>query len=147
MKRKRKPRPSGLRKYWPHLTLKEAAVERQKLSDAQGAKCAICSRHESEFKNKLGVDHNHKTGKVRGLLCYFCNKFVVGRNTIERAEQILAYLNKYDVRINDLVPTSTELDYYEKTQDRSPYLSLQETIRMLRLKLSDNILIIPKGEK
>ena len=31
--------------------------------------CVICGRHQSEFKQKLAVDHNHTTGKVRALLC------------------------------------------------------------------------------
>lgn len=96
-KRKKKPKPSGLRKYWPHLTGKQAEAERQKLSDAQGAKCAICQKDESSFKNRLAVDHNHKTGKVRGLLCYRCNKFLVGRNTIDSAFKIWQYLVKFDI--------------------------------------------------
>lgn len=99
--RKRKPRPSGLRKYWPHLTGKQAEAERQNLSDAQNACCAICSRSESEFKNRLAVDHNHKTGRVRGLLCFQCNKFKVGRNTIESSRQIYEYLLKYDLPVGD----------------------------------------------
>lgn len=86
-----------MRKYWPHLTLKLAEAERQKLSDAQNAKCAICEKPEAMFKNKLAVDHNHKTGKVRGLLCYRCNKFLVGRQTIESAKKLLCYLETYDI--------------------------------------------------
>jgi hypothetical protein len=96
---KRKPKPSGLRRYWPHLTLKEAEAERQKLSDLQGACCAICKKHESQFKKRLAVDHNHKSGKVRGLLCYRCNKFLVGRQTIESATQLLNYLTTYDLPV------------------------------------------------
>lgn len=98
LKRKKKPKPSGLRKYWPHLTGKQAEAERQKLSDAQEQKCAICKRHESEFKRRLSVDHNHASGRVRALLCFYCNRMRVGRHTIESAEQILDYLLKYDLR-------------------------------------------------
>lgn len=94
--RKRKPKPSGLRKYWPHLTGKQCEIERQKLSDAQEQKCAICKRHESEFKNRLHVDHNHRSKQVRGLLCYSCNKFKVGRNSLESAFAIYQYLLKFD---------------------------------------------------
>lgn len=35
--------------------------------------CAICNKHESECKQKLHVDHDHLTGKIRGLLCGNCN--------------------------------------------------------------------------
>ena len=39
----------------------------------QGEKCAICKRPRSENNRNLHVDHNHATGKVRGLLCIRCN--------------------------------------------------------------------------
>lgn len=42
--------------------------------------CAICDRHESEFKRRLAVDHNHVTREIRGLLCNYCNHRVVGRH-------------------------------------------------------------------
>jgi Recombination endonuclease VII len=98
----KKSRPSGLRKYWSHLTLKECEIERQKLSEAQGGCCAICKKPEKHFMKRLAVDHNHKTGRVRGLLCYRCNKFVVGRNTIESAKKILQYLEKYDIPVEEI---------------------------------------------
>ncbi len=41
--------------------------------DKQKGCCAICRRHLSELKVALGVDHDHKTGKVQGLLCKSCN--------------------------------------------------------------------------
>jgi len=40
---------------------------------AQKGCCKICSRHHTEFKRALAVDHCHETGKIRALLCFNCN--------------------------------------------------------------------------
>ena len=45
---------------------------------SQNGVCAICGEKEREKTNKgmtkhLAVDHDHKTGKTRGLLCKKCN--------------------------------------------------------------------------
>jgi hypothetical protein len=46
----------------------------------QGGVCAICERPErSKFNGKvckLSVDHCHRTGFVRGLLCFDCNSSI-----------------------------------------------------------------------
>ena len=40
----------------------------------QNYKCAICKTMDpGEYHGKFCVDHDHKTGKVRGLLCHNCN--------------------------------------------------------------------------
>lgn len=39
--------------------------------ESQGRRCAICQVQPT--KKRLAVDHNHKTGEVRGLLCSRCN--------------------------------------------------------------------------
>lgn len=44
----------------------------------QRNQCAICRTHRR--KRRLYVDHDHKTGRVRGLLCFVCNKLLVGRS-------------------------------------------------------------------
>ena len=44
--------------------------EIQRLLIHQGGLCAACLR---PFDRKLAVDHDHKTGTVRGLLCLACN--------------------------------------------------------------------------
>lgn len=49
---------------------------------AQGNKCAICgsrsSNNRRSSKGYLCVDHDHNTGKVRGLLCHLCNAALGG---------------------------------------------------------------------
>lgn len=49
-----------------------------KLSTLQKNKCVICKNVETLVLRgklvKLAVDHCHKTGKIRGLLCSNCNK-------------------------------------------------------------------------
>lgn len=44
----------------------------QELYRFQGGKCYICQRATGASR-RLSVDHDHKTGKVRGLLCRPCN--------------------------------------------------------------------------
>ena len=61
-----------LQKY--NLTLDEY----DQILEHQNGVCAICSKKEivldinGEIRN-LAVDHDHKTGKIRGLLCFSCN--------------------------------------------------------------------------
>ena len=48
----------------------------QKMLTHQEGKCAICFSSEVLIAKKsynLFVDHDHETGKVRGLLCHHCN--------------------------------------------------------------------------
>lgn len=35
--------------------------------------CAICNEHQSNLEATFNVDHDHATGKIRGLLCRNCN--------------------------------------------------------------------------
>lgn len=50
----------------------------QAMYDAQGGCCAICRQPETEMRQgkvkNLAVDHDHKTGAIRALLCCACNK-------------------------------------------------------------------------
>ena len=45
--------------------------EYQEMWDKQKGLCRIC--HRLAKTKRLGVDHNHKTHRVRGLLCVKCN--------------------------------------------------------------------------
>lgn len=46
--------------------------EYTKLAEKQGGVCIICGKKDDAFS--LAVDHNEKTGKIRGLLCSLCNR-------------------------------------------------------------------------
>ena len=43
-----------------------------KLLEFQGGGCAICGRKPT--KTRLSIDHSHKTGLLRGALCFRCNR-------------------------------------------------------------------------
>ena len=48
------------------------------LFNTQNSCCAICKKHQSAFKKRLHVDHEHESGGIRGLLCHNCN-LAIGR--------------------------------------------------------------------
>lgn len=45
----------------------------EELWTSQGEACAICCKLPSQEKSKFGIDHDHSTGQVRGILCMRCN--------------------------------------------------------------------------
>jgi len=46
------------------------------LAVIQNNKCAICGIHQKELSKALHIDHNHNSGKIRGLLCDKCNRLL-----------------------------------------------------------------------
>ncbi len=74
---KRRAAPGYREKTWEQFILKEYGItgeEYHSLFKAQDGRCAICGIHQDDLRKKLSVDHNHTTGKVRGLLCDKCNQ-------------------------------------------------------------------------
>ena len=68
--------------------------EYKNLLETQGGKCAICSKTPKENKKMLGVDHDHKTNKVRGILCSTCNQGIgLFHDNIEHLANAIKYLN------------------------------------------------------
>jgi hypothetical protein len=62
------------------------------MSDIQEGVCAICKK-KCLTGNKLAVDHCHKTGRVRGLLCTVCNTSLGGfKDNVSLLESAILYL-------------------------------------------------------
>jgi hypothetical protein len=67
--------------------------EYDKLYLQQKGRCGICEKHQSEFKRRFAVDHNHDTGQVRGLLCGNCNTGIGNlRDSIKLLKKAIKYL-------------------------------------------------------
>jgi len=71
-----------------------------KLSEQNGV-CAIClaegsHNHQSGKRARFAIDHNHETGKARGLLCMICNHSIHKMDKDRAwATRAVAYLERY----------------------------------------------------
>lgn len=69
---------------------------------AQGGGCALClsktpqsgnRKYSKRAREAFDVDHCHKTGRVRGLLCTRCNRLVgLAGDNPQTALRLAAYL-------------------------------------------------------
>lgn len=75
------------------MTVEEYAA----MLSAQGGVCASCEgAAKGRWKSRLHVDHDHSTGKVRGLLCQNCN-IALGqlKDSVSTIEKLLEYMKKH----------------------------------------------------
>ena len=79
------------------------AEEYDAMLESQGNVCAICKKPQPT-KRRLSVDHDHETGKVRGLLCTTCN-LVLGYHETDWLEKAKAYLRRH----SPSEPTNTSI--------------------------------------
>ena len=65
---------------------------------AQNMKCAICKEPlDLQNPHNVNIDHDHKTGKIRGILCNKCNVAIgLLRDNPEYAYSAFIYLKKGD---------------------------------------------------
>lgn len=66
------------------------------LLTAQGGCCGICKAEKPDNRGRhFYVDHDHKTGQVRGLLCHSCNSLLGhARDCIDVLAAAIVYLAK-----------------------------------------------------
>lgn len=68
-----------------------------RMFEEQGGVCATCGQPESRAAtDSLAVDHDHETGKVRGLLCSNCNRSLgLLKENIGTLQNLIAYLQTH----------------------------------------------------
>lgn len=66
--------------------------EFRKILKYQNFKCPVCNR---KITKNLSVDHNHLTGRIRGLICNNCNLAIGNADeSSERLRALARYLNE-----------------------------------------------------
>ena len=71
------------------LTIEEYEV----LVEKQDGLCAICKKED--IISRLSIDHNHRTNKVRGLLCRNCNSLIgLAKESKEILLEAINYIEK-----------------------------------------------------
>lgn len=82
--------------------------EWRKMAEDQGGACFVCKKTPST--GRLCIDHEHVKGwkkmppdkrklYVRGLLCWVCNHYYVGRGIdVQKAQNVVLYLQEYTKR-------------------------------------------------
>ena len=98
----RTPKKATLRRYGM------TAREWRAMLKAQGGVCAVCRTVPKS--GRLCTDHEHVKGWkrmppeerkkwVRGILCFFCNHYYMGRCiTVAKARNVLWYLRAFESR-------------------------------------------------
>ena len=97
--------PDYLKKYyqdnkerWQETALSQYGITVEQYKDMleeQSGVCAVCSNTCSS-KKSLAVDHNHETGRVRGLLCLRCNTALgLLKDDPATIENLLRYANRH----------------------------------------------------
>jgi hypothetical protein len=72
--------------------------------DAQDGVCVICGSPPPD-ESSLHVDHDHRTGRIRGLLCFTCNNALGDfGDDLDRLARAVTYLDAGD----DLTPQIRE---------------------------------------
>lgn len=89
--------PSKAREYYLRSNYGLSLGDYDTILNAQGGVCWLCKKPCATGK-RLAVDHDHRDGEIRGLLCYRCNKILVGNHDLDTLRSIVKYLENPPVR-------------------------------------------------
>lgn len=75
---------------------------------SQGGGCALCKR-PPPARSALHVDHDHETGRVRGLLCFTCNNALGDfEDDAVRLREAARYVESYEPSLEPLIRRRVE---------------------------------------
>ena len=94
-KYKKITRESERRRRYKRYGLTESSYQ-EKLNSQQNC-CAICFTTHPGGKHTWHIDHNHISGRVRGLLCHHCNIMLGNaKDNIVVLSSAIRYLKKHN---------------------------------------------------
>lgn len=91
--------------------------------------CAICGTHQSQLDNLMVIDHDHKTGEDRGLLCRGCN-IKLGYYETQKQLDFKKYLKTAPQRMKR-INAFKELEGLEDISDK------KEVVKFLRERIKE----------
>lgn len=90
-----RPDPTGATRRREHRAKRLTDAEYDARLAAQGGVCAICGNPPKS--RRLHVDHDHRTGTVRGLLCFRCNRALPNYVTADWLRRATRYLDAAEI--------------------------------------------------
>jgi hypothetical protein len=69
------------------------ALLSQTIHGGDNEACGVCQRPKPETR-RHDRDHDHRTGRPRGLACVRCNRELLRHSTLEEARAVVAYLER-----------------------------------------------------
>lgn len=91
--KKGKGRPA----YWKKQGIILTIERYEEMISEQNGCCGICGEFRLPEQRVLVVDHNHNTGKIRGLLCHPCNMGIGQlKDSIDVLRRAVLYLEEND---------------------------------------------------
>lgn len=98
--------------------------------DAQNGVCAICGRADRRTATsnatlrRICVDHDHKTGAIRGVLCADCNQAMgLLDDQIELLQRAISYLRDPPAKPFGLTATGARRKRTPRVREPSPYVT------------------------
>lgn len=136
------------RGYW-HIRQRYGLTKDQfiALYEEQQGLCDGCGQMppgggKGNANNRLFVDHNHKTGEVRGLLCQGCNASVgLAKDSPEVLRKLAKYLEKPPAyNLDEIIPKDSGRRMRDRTKCINGHEYTEENTRWRKRSNRENLM-------